>query len=325
MSKKFDNRILLIVFIVLAGILVVSKFIRSKRADRTFKAELVLVDTSRVTKIRLYPRSENKEEILFIRSGNEWSVKKGDIISDAGKESVENLLSEIIRIKPQRLAANSKEKWKDFHVTDSLATRIKIEEDGKETLDLMIGRFSYKQQNNPYAAYGRSNISGITYVRLAGEKEVYAIDGFLSMTINMGFNHWRNQIIIRTNKSDLTKLTFGYPADSSFVASKRDTIWIVDKELADSAKMEQYLNMLSYRNSTFFVDDYSPNVNPDYVLTVEGNNMSPIVIQTFRKAENEFIINSSLNPRSFFKSEKSDLFSKIFIGKKELFSPPLSE
>ena len=83
--------------------------------------------------------------------------------------------------------------------------------------------------------------------------------------------------------------------------------------------IEQYLNTLSYCSSTFFVDDYSPNINPDYVLTVEGNNMSPIVIQAFRKAENEFIINSSLNPRSFFKSEKSDLFSKIFIGKKELF------
>lgn len=320
MSKKFDNRILLIVFIVLAGILVVSKLIRSKRSDRTFKAELVLVDTSRVTKIRLYPGSENQEEILFSRSGNEWSVKKGDIISDAGKGSVENLLSEIIRIKPQRLAANSKEKWEDFHVTDSLATRIKIEEDGKETLDLMIGRFSYKQQNNPYAAYGRGNISGITYVRLAGEKEVYAIDGFLSMTINMGFNHWRNQMVIRTNKSDLTKLTFSYPADSSFVVFKQDTtVWVVNQELTDSVKMVQYLSTLSYCNSTFFIDDYSPTVNPDYVLTVEGNNMSPIVIQAFRKAENEFIINSSLNPRSFFKSEKSDLFSKIFIGKKELF------
>ena len=47
---------------------------------------------------------------------------------------------------------------------------------------------------------------------------------------------------------------------------------------------------LMFCNSTFFVDDYSPTVNPDYVLTVEGNNMSPIVIQTFRKVENEFII-----------------------------------
>jgi hypothetical protein len=320
MSKKYGNRILLVVFIILVGFFAVSKFIRSSRMDRTFKTELVLVDTSRVTKIRLYPGSENHEEIVFNRSGNLWTVQKGNVVSETGEGSVENMLNEIIRIKPQRLAANSEEKWKEYQVTDSLATRIKIEEeDGKVTLDMLIGRFSYKQQENPYPAYGRG-INGITYVRLADEKEVYAVNGFLSMTLNMGFNHWRNQLIIRTNKSNITKLSFKYPVDSGFVAIKHDTVWTVNNELADSAKIEQYLGTLSYQGNLSFVDGYSPTSNSDYVLTVEGNNMSPVVIQAFRGAEDEFIINSNLNPPSFFRSEKTELFSKIFIRKEELFN-----
>ncbi len=311
MSKKFDNRILLIVLVLLVAVFLVSRFLKTEKTEKSFKTELFTLDTANVTTILIYPKAENLEEIRFLRDGVTWIVEKGEITSDAGENSVKSLLNQLMDVKPKRLAARSKDKWEEYQLTDSLATRIKvIEEEDKEVLDLMIGKFTYQQSPNPYG--GRGNIEGTTYVRLWDEEEVYAVDGFLSMSINQEFNTWRNQKVINTRKEDVTKLIFSYPADSGFIAFKKDTVWMINESPVDSLSMDQFLSSLSYMNHSDFADDFKPTLNPDFQMTVEGNNFSPVSIQAFMLQEDQYIINSSLNPKSYFRSDSEGLFSKLF-------------
>ena len=312
MAKKIDNKILLILLIVLIAAFLITRMLKTSKTDRSFKTELVLIDTSNIASILLYPKVENLEEIKFMQESGKWMVSKGEVISDVGDNSVEGLIAQIIQVKPKRLAARDKNKWEEFHVNDSLATRIKVIENGnKVTLDLMVGKFSYQQSQDPYG--GRGNVTGTTFVRLRDENEVYAVDGFLTMSVNREFNSWRNQQIVNIRKEDVTKLVFSYPADSGFIAIKMDSVWMINTTIADSAKMDEFLSTLAFMDHTEFVDDFKPPArSPDFELTIEGNNFSPVSIQAFRNSKNGYIINSSINPRSFFKSDSEDIFADLF-------------
>ncbi|MBI2968102.1 MAG: DUF4340 domain-containing protein [Bacteroidetes bacterium] len=322
---KFNLKILIIVLSVLVGILLFAKLYRSKKTEKTFKTELVEIDTSKVKSILLYPRSEKQKEIKFTKSGTGWTVQKDNFTTEADINSVANLLMELSRIKPERLASKSKEKWVEYQLNDTLGTRIKVVEEGdKVTCDLVIGKLSFQQKNqfpgNQFQGFnkGGGNVSGTTFVRNYSEDEAYAVNGFLPMTFNQEFNSWRNKNIIRCTKNSLTKLAFRYPADSSFTLSNPDSVWRIDGSPADSMKTDQYLSQVVMQTSTDFIDDFKPSGSPLMQLTIEGNNMTAIVVQCFNgKTEDELIINSSQNPKVYFNAKPGNLTGRIFKGKGE--------
>jgi hypothetical protein len=235
----------------------------------------VEIDTGRISSIYLYPQSENGAELFFSRIGTDWIVSKDELSAPADKYSLGNTLDELLNLRADRLVARSEEKWPEFHVNDSLGTRVIVKEGKKTTLDMIIGRFNYQPPAGGYSGYGQQQYgTGITYVRKSGEDEVYAVEGFLAMSINQGFNNWRDQAICRISKDQITRVVFDYPADSGFVAQKLDVNWTVNGILADSTSMAQYLDGLSRKSHGDFADGFSPLSNPLYQVTFEGTNSS---------------------------------------------------
>jgi len=313
MSSKFNNKYLLISFAALILLFVFVKFYKSVKTERTLKADIVQLDTAKVSKILLYPESDRTQEIVFVREGYNWMVSSGKISAETDKNAIKKVLAQLIDIKARRLASRAKDKWAEYKVTDSMATRIKVFEGASEKLNLYIGKFTYQQVKDPY---GRSSISGTSYVRLAGESEVYAVDGFLSSGFNLPFNKWRNQSIVHLNKLDVTKLTFRYSGDSSFVAELRDKKWTVNNQPIDSAGFVNFLSALSRKNGLTFDDSFSPVGNSQCQVTIEGNNMNTITVDAFEKEKGVYAINSSLNPKSWFLSDSKGVFNDIFKSKK---------
>ena len=110
------------------------------------------------------------------------------------KDAVHNILGEVDNIKPKSLEAVDKSKWKEFNLTDSLATRVRfLDKKGKSLADLMIGSFTYKQSGNPYGNPYGNNIQGTSFVRLYDEKKVYGVDGFLALSFSGKFNDYRDK------------------------------------------------------------------------------------------------------------------------------------
>ncbi len=126
----------------------------------------------------------------------------------------------------------------------------------KDLAELMIGKFTYKQVSNPYAGYGGNNIEGTTYVRLSGEEEIYAVEGFLAFSFSGGFNDWRDKSFLKCKKEDITKVTFTMPADSSFILAMKDSLWFAGSQPVDSAKTANFLNSLSLIDGQDFRDGY---------------------------------------------------------------------
>ena len=312
MRGKFNNRNLLIVFIGLAGILILTRVFTSKRAERTLDSDLVKIDSARISTIYIYPQAEQGGELVFSRNGSEWNVSKDDLTAPADKFAVGNAITGLLNLKADRLVARSEDKWPEFQVDDSLGTRVVVMEGKKTTHDMIIGRFNYQPPPGGNPGYGQNYGTGITYVRNTAENEVYAVEGFLAMSFNQGFNSWRNQSICNLTSSQISKIIFSYPADSGFVAQKMDASWTIGGILSDSTSMAQYLNGLSRKSHSEFADGYSPVSGPDYQVTFEGTNMNPVLIRAYSQSGDVLILHSSINPESWFRVTRDGLFKEIF-------------
>lgn len=307
MFSKNSNKNLWIVLVILIIAVVLIFSSESTKNERSFKKDLVDIDTAAVTEILLYPKSQHGKEVKLVKDNDEWKVD-----ADSGKQylvphsKVENLFNQLLRIKPERVAARSKDKWKEYKI-DSTSTRVQVKEDGDKVLDLMIGKFSYQQPR-----------SMSTYVKLADDNDIYEVDGFLDITFNKGVNSFRDETIVRSDKSKWNKLTFDADKlNDSFELVNVDNHWQINGNKTDSIKTEKALNTLSRLTNNSYINlgkDKFPRQTAK--LTIEVNGGDPITITAYQDSTN-YIIESSQNPDNYFDGKK--VGDKIFLKKESLF------
>lgn len=139
------------------------------------------------------------------------------------------------------------------------------------------------------------------------------------MSINQGFNSWRNRGFIHGSKDNWNTLTFTYPGDSSFVIAKQNNAWLVNGEVADSNKIVNYLNGLASMQSSGFVDNHSPSSTPVFTLSIQGNNQSAISVQAYAAdSTQKLILHSSQNADAYFSEAQSNIAGRVFVGKGSL-------
>jgi hypothetical protein len=319
MYRKFSIKTLAIIFSALLLIVVAVKVNDSFNRGNTLKDVLFDINTDDVTTIRIYPQSEKGKEITLVKNNGTWSVKFNGITYPGDQSLISSLPGQINKLKPLRLAATKEESWKSFHVTDSLATKVVLESNGKVLAGLYIGKFSYimpknkMPQQNPYMRQPQGKMN--TYVRTLNDKNVYAVEGFLGMSFNRSVDDFRDKTIVRVNKNDLTKLTFSYPADSSFVLAQKEGKWFVDDQPADSASVVHYLNKITNLKGRAFAEAGVAAFN--HSVKIEGRNMEPVTVQAF-VSDKGAVITSSQNKGAIFKDDGKYIFKRLFVSKDEL-------
>ena len=308
MFKKLNTTTLIIILIVLGAIVLFNKFYKSKKEESTFNTEFVKIDTSSVKQILIYPKTEKGKEIKITKNGAHWDLQNDKVKTVADSNAVRSLLAQFADIKAVSLAGQDKSSWNDLQVADTSGSRIKFISNDNHTYDMVVGKFGY----NPSAR------NGLTYIRHADEEAVYAIDGFLSFTVNQRIDAWRNKTFITGNKDNWTTLTFTYPSDSSFQLSKENNKWMVNGQPADSEKTAQYLNQLANMQNSGFAEGYTPTSTPIFTLNISGNNQSPITVQAYpADSAQKYILNSSQNPDAYFSEAKSNLVGQVFKSRGE--------
>ncbi|MBU0560837.1 MAG: DUF4340 domain-containing protein [Bacteroidetes bacterium] len=305
MLNNLSNKKLAVIFGVLVVIAAVFYFTDEKN-ERTFRQELVDIDTTEITEILIYPKSQNHAEIKIFKENDSWktTLTNGKVVSVPDSKA-DNLINQILSIKPKRLAARGSQKWTEFEV-DSTATRVKIIEDGKETLNILLGKFAFQQPR-----------SMSTYVRLNNDSDVYEVDGFLSATFNQGISSFRDNSIITGDYKNWNRISFNYPADSSYQLVKLNDIWFANDEPTDSVETAKYLSQLQRLTSSYFTDDVDAAIVPTHKLTVETESGEILEVKGFQQIEH-FPITSNLNPDSYFEGTQNNLGKKAFIGYKQL-------
>jgi len=294
-----------IIFGVLLFIVLFMFVFNTGERERTFKNNLVSIDTASVTSVLLYPKSEHHHEVKLYKTDGIWKIdlKIGKTVS-VPKEKIKNLFNQLLSIKPNRLAARESSKWHEFEV-DTTGTRVEVYEGNDVTLDIVIGKFSYQQQLR----------SMNSFVRLEDDKDVYEVNGFLSMTFNQGENAYRNARLISGNTNNWVRLAFDYPADSSFQMIKVNNKWKSNGKQLDSAKVANYLRQLMRTTNNNFVDNPSKDLlnKPTMKLRIDTDDNKVITLQMYGNSKDQ-IISSSMNTESYFDAAKNKFSGKIFKG-----------
>ncbi len=302
-----SNTTLWIVFAALLVAVILIFTTESTKKERSFRKELVIIDTSAVTSLSIYPKSKNGQEVKLLLDNGNWKVSSENTQTySVPKSKIENLFTQLLAIKPKRVAARSKTKWKEYQV-DSAATRVVVNEDGSEVLDLIIGKFAFQQPR-----------SMSTFVRLNDENEVYEVDGFLDMTFNKDVNSFRDETIVKSDKNNWQKLTFFYTEGESFELVKVKNNWMVDGVMTDSTKTANALNSLARLTNTSFIDKTADEILPQQTakVVIEVADSDPIEIIGY-KNDIKFLVHSSQNSENYFDGNK--VGEKVFISKESLF------
>lgn len=317
MYKKSKINTLFIVFVILLIIVAVIKLIEYSSGDRTFKSDIASIDTSAVTIIKFYAKSENFKEVKLEKAGKAWKILYEKKTMSADKNTIKSLLSELSKMKVEQIAATDKSKWKDYQVDEKQGTRVKIEGKGDLLSDFIIGKFSYSRSPNPYMRQG----SMATYVRFMNDDKVYAVSGYLSMAFNRGVNSFRNGQLTNLKKDNISKFSFIYPGDSSFVLVKNGKKWMINDGFADSAKAENYINRICRLYNENFIDDFvlSNLAKPYCTIRIEGSNFNLVEIKSYNiDPSHKSIITSTMNESEKFDGNKNNFFGTTFVGKSKL-------
>jgi Domain of unknown function (DUF4340) len=305
MFNKLSPKTLAVIFVVLFVVAAFYVYYDSSHEERSFKSDIVNIDTAKITSIYIYPKATNHKEVKIFKEGKYWQVMLSNnksVPADQGK--IKNMINQLNEIKANSVAAQQESKWKEYKV-DSSGTRVKVYEGGDNTLDLILGKLSYQQPRTM-----------TTFVRVKGDQDVYEINGFLEFTFNQKPNYFRNNIVVNDDFTHWNRITYAYP-DSSFQLVKDSTNhWMINNVKVDSAKVVTYLRTLSHLNGRDFIDnpDQSLLRKSNYTATIESSALGAVTLVAYVDPA-QCIIHSSQNPESYFEGKSTNLWQKIFVGK----------
>lgn len=314
MFRRLNVKTLIIILVILGAIYYISTLTGNK--ERSFREVLVSVDTANVTDIAIH--TKDNTEITLSRTGNsQWDVSGNGKTYPADKSMVKNILGQYTKMEPKRVAATSEAKWDQYEVSDTTGTRVTLKDNGDKLAEVYIGKFSYSQppQTGGQQQYQQQRGTMTSYVRLADENKVYAVDGFLKMAYQNDVNAFRNKSLVKVDKNDISKIDFTYP-DRKISLTKEDGKWLMNGVPADSAKTVKYLNKIYRLTSSNFVEPSTQKVSDaTYRVKIEGSNFSPIEIKAFPAADStiNYVVTSSANPGAEFDGAKAKLFDKVFV------------
>lgn len=298
MFKKFSNKQLTITLVVL-GVLYLASLAFSGGSDSSFQKNLALIDTATVKSIVIEP-AKVEGTVSIIRAANGWQVTRPDgQVFEADAAGVTQALDGVSALEALQIIANDESQWTEYKVDEENGTRVKVSTGDKTPLDLIVGRFEYKQ-------------SGLmSYVRLSGEDEVYLVKGFLDATFNKEANDWRNKRMITGTDADWLSFNFTYP-DSSFQMFKGvDNQWrLADSTQLDGGKVNGFLGTFSNLTGTTFVEN-APGGAPAMRIEATRLNQEPVTLSAF-PVDTTFVLSSSQNPGAYFSGE--GFYDRVFKG-----------
>ena len=288
--KKLNNNILIGALVVLVGVFALSRWLRSPGLESNLRKQLLSLDTTNINEVRIKPANYKPLEVVLKKEGNRWRVYNGQQQADTEIGTVKSMLGILKDLKVQRLASRKKDKWDTYQVGDG-ATQVSVLQDGKTT-EIFFGKSTYSQGG----AY--------TYVRLSKEDEVYAIEGFIDSHFNRTYNDWRNKTLLKLNQADISKITFNYPADSSFALEKRDSVWFAGNVQAADAKVNSYVSQLSFKTLNDFADGFASVEESTVTLQIESKNGVLATVQGWKNGE-QWILTSSAQSGVYFSATQS--------------------
>jgi len=311
MFKKLNIKALLIILLILVGVVIIINLTGKK--ERTFRSKVIEFDSGLITEMKVYNPKNPDIIIVNMPEDGIWEVSSGEKTYYADKAALENMMLMLADMKTLRIAATSEDKWEDYHVTEETAVRVELIQDDDVIGDLMIGKFSYKMQEQTDPMQ-QQKATMTSYLRHVDEDAVYAVEGIIRMNFTSGIVFYRKKELVGINKDEINKVSFNYP-DHSFSIERSGNSWMLGQQPLDSLKTARFIRSLSTLRSSEFADIDTPASKAEMSIRIEGIGFDPIDIYAYPAADTavKYYVTSSLNPGTVYDGEKGKLIEKNFV------------
>ena len=309
-----SNKNLLYIFLGLALIFALTQLFNTKK-DRSFKSELLKIDTSTVTKILIQSQSDQHKLTTLTRSGvSSWTAAQGAKTVPAIAGSVDAILRELVLMKVKSIATQSKDRYNEYEISDSIGSHIEVFAGDKKLTDFYTGKFGFVQQTN----------SMLSYIRMKDDPSVYTIDGFQSMSFNAAFASFRDKTISALSTDPIEKVGIVSNGIKNELL-KSGQAWLLNGlTLIDSTAIQNYINSLQSLNGSELLDEWKAS-NPIHSASlVAGSKSTNLDLYASGDSLRPFIIHSSANPDVYFKEDSSGVYRTVFTGMLNLVKVPPS-
>ena len=151
-----------------------------------------------------------------------------------------------------------------------------------------------------------------SYVRLAGEKEVYAVEGFLRMMFSRDAEAFRDRTVLQVARNEIARIAMQLPGEQ-FSLTKLENNWMVDGLMADSAAMAGYLSGITRLSGSAFLEDEAlVNGTPTHTVLLEDASGARLAqVNAWFRDSTDIALTSSVNPGTIFDGTANDLFEKV--------------
>jgi hypothetical protein len=163
------------------------------------------------------------------------------------------------------------------------------------------------------------SLDSLSYIRIHQEQEVYAIQQLETWPFRQEFTQFRPKKVL--------SLPAGIPVDS-FSFQLPDTLYTFTRAgkewnfnglpIRDPSPIQRFLRNLRHIESTGFVDDYDHNLPESNkfssLLLYLSETDQPVLIDAYLDTLREvpFILHSNQNPTTWFGSDSSGVFNRLF-------------
>lgn len=109
MISVLSNKKLGLAFLVLLIIAAIIFLTDQGSNERSFRTELVSIDTSKVSQIIIYPRQADTDKIKLYQEEDEWKVElSNDKSALVPQRKIDDIVNQLANLKPERLAEEEK-------------------------------------------------------------------------------------------------------------------------------------------------------------------------------------------------------------------------
>lgn len=303
-----NNKILLIILVALAALYGLTQM-TSKKEARSFKTNLVSIDTASVTKV-IFQTKASPEEILIQKSNGAWNITKASLTVPCTKESMTALLNEVVDLKSIRPAATKEEKWADFGVDEKSGSPIKFYAGDELLADFIVGRFQMDQR--------RQSIE--SYIRLPEDPIVYGTQSYLPITMQQGFDAFRDKNLCKIDPIQVNQINLN-ENENSYTLKLEDGEWKNETVTKDSTEVAAWIEKITKLKGAEFQNDINQleNATPIKTINLKGQNSAAINLYLNPAEGKPFVIHSSLNQTAYFQSDSTGIYKTLFVDLKDFF------
>jgi hypothetical protein len=285
------TKTLSLIFAAVVILLLLQIFLGGGGESEIFQGDLVSAEASEVNRITInHPADTSFVEIS--KNNGVWQVQANNETFAADSQKIKTALRELQNMEVEALVTRDPAKHTRYRVDSTSATITFYQDD--QQLDQIIASSSQLPGS-----------SGDIFVRVAGDDQVFLVNGLRRSSIQTNFNYWRDLTVWNVPERAITEIRFTYPADSSFTIHRENETWMAGTDSLDQQKASTLSNMLAKLEAIGYPpDDVDDTIsNPMYSIEFLLENGESNTLNFYRFIEAEpapfYLVTASGYPYKF--------------------------